>query len=296
MSFILDAIAKSERERQQQEIPDVRMLAIPVSAAQRPQGKLIFYVIGALLLSAIVLFIWVQTDRSAFNRLFQLKNSSTQIEATDNADLPIEMPTVEIMDSTASTDQGVEFNLAKARTTGVKTSAPIPKPLTTKSAVLKQALVEPNDLSPSPIEDNPGASEIKFDKIPSHQIANSRNGDSIQSVAIQPNTQPGFIPPAQRQNQTPMENTLEPAPRKITRLNELPAEIRRDLPSVAFTGHLFSKNVNLSYVMVDGGRSVIAGQQIADELFLHKVTPNGAIVDFRGYLIETGILQNWSLK
>ncbi len=72
--------------------------------------------------------------------------------------------------------------------------------------------------------------------------------------------------------------------------------MRRDLPAVTFTGHLYSKNVNLSYVMVNGGRSVIAGQQIVDELFLHKVTPTGAIVDFRGFLIETGILQNWSLK
>jgi hypothetical protein len=47
---------------------------------------------------------------------------------------------------------------------------------------------------------------------------------------------------------------------------------------------------------VNDGRSVFEGQQIVDELSLHKITPTGVIVEFRGYLIDVGVLQNWNLN
>ena len=68
------------------------------------------------------------------------------------------------------------------------------------------------------------------------------------------------------------------------------------LPSVAFTGHLYSSNSKSSYVFMDDGRQLIEGQQIVDELILHEITPTGVIVEFRGYLIDIGVLQNWSLN
>ena len=66
--------------------------------------------------------------------------------------------------------------------------------------------------------------------------------------------------------------------------------------SVAVAGHLYSKNPRASYVFIDGGRQVVAGQQITDELLLDEITPTGVVVEFHGYLIEVGVLQNWSLK
>jgi len=91
-------------------------------------------------------------------------------------------------------------------------------------------------------------------------------------------------------------STSEAPRRQVTRLSDLPADVRRVLPSVVFTGHLYSKNPRASYVFIDGGRQVVAGQRITDDLLLDEITPTGVIVEFQGYLIEVGVLQNWKLK
>jgi hypothetical protein len=84
--------------------------------------------------------------------------------------------------------------------------------------------------------------------------------------------------------------------RKVFDPSELPSDVRKDLPIVTFSGHLYSKKPGVSVVFVDGGRPIKEGRQIVDELILHKITPTGVIVEFRGYLVEVGILQNWSLR
>ena len=65
MSFILDAIAKSEQERQQLEVPGAQVLALPLGSPQQPRRLLPYVVAGALLLNAIVLAIWMKPDRKS---------------------------------------------------------------------------------------------------------------------------------------------------------------------------------------------------------------------------------------
>jgi general secretion pathway protein B len=84
--------------------------------------------------------------------------------------------------------------------------------------------------------------------------------------------------------------------RKVSRLSELPVAVRNDLPRVVFSGHLYSSDPSSSMVFVDDGRPVTQGRQIANGLFLHEITPTGVVVEFRGYLIDVGVLQNWTLN
>lgn len=301
MSFILDAIAKSERERQQQEIPDARILAMPVSNKQRSRRNIPYYVASALLLSLIVFLAWMQSGQSLVNQFSHSKNdsmkpASTQIATSDNMSSPEKSADDEFTYSKTPSNQDVEPNAVKIETSGIENPVPNPVPPVTKSVELDKSLAEGKDLTPALIEDAQAAVEADLKSTSVYKMDKKRDSKVTGFDPVESNKQAVLIPPAQPAKQTVVENEGEPAPRKITRLSDLPADVRRDLPSVAFTGHLFSKNANLSYVMVDGGRSVIAGQQIADELYLHKVTPTGAIVDFRGFLIETGILQNWTLK
>ena len=76
MSFILDAIAKSERERQQQEPPDARILAMPLGAKPRPRRTIPYILTGALILNVILLALWIQSGPSLFSGLSQ----TTEIE------------------------------------------------------------------------------------------------------------------------------------------------------------------------------------------------------------------------
>lgn len=300
MSFILDAIAKSERERQQQEIPDARIFAMPVVDSQRPRRNLPYYVAGALLLSIIVLLIWMQSGQPPFHRFLQSENASNEPAVTPqfaahNVNSLNEISNVEISAPVARITQFADVTSAAPQTAGtgssIKNTGSMLAP-PDRNTVFDQWPIKTKDNAPALVENNQGDLVVKLENEPSLKTTEKRNGNSMNPILIEVNSGSDVNSRVVDKNQT----ELDPDPRKISSLSELPVDVRRDLPAVSFTGHLYSKNVALSYVMVDGGRSVIAGQQITDELFLHKVTPTGAIVDFRGFLIETGILQNWSLK
>lgn len=293
MSFILDAIAKSERERQQQEVPDVRILATPATGIQQPKRKLLYVVTGAMLINVIVLLVWIQTGRSPFyqtvepaksaiepaetvianaERVKSMENKSTVVPADSSVDV---IPVVNAPEIIASVVE------AKVSTSGAVANQP--------SSESKQLTPELIGMKQVESEVNTGLGSLA--KLESTKYKNNRS-----TVVNEPSIRSEQQARLEIESQVNDSQEEEQDTRKITPLSELPYDVRRDLPSVSFTGHLFSKNANLSYVMVNGGGSVIAGQQIVDELFLHKVTPTGVIVDFRGFLIETGVLQNWSLK
>ena len=75
MSFILDAVAKSEQERQRHEVPGPQVLAMPVSTAPQSRSLLPYIVVGALVLNAAQLAAWLQSGRPLLDSPSQLIGS-----------------------------------------------------------------------------------------------------------------------------------------------------------------------------------------------------------------------------
>lgn len=296
MSFILDAIAKSERERQQQEIPDARILAMPVANTRRSRRILPYILVGALLLNIFVLLIWVQSNESPFNWFSQTENSSLEHSMVNQRASLDKSENINSSIANAPVHQLDEINSAISPALSAQSSITENIPQTIKPLVDDAPLAETKGNNATVNKNTQVDVNAKSDAPVVQYITENRGGNSDMSFAVEKPAQPQLVGNRDSASQTGIQNVMEPMQRKVFRLGELPADVRRDLPSVSFSGHLFSKNVNVSYVMVDGGRSVIAGQEIVEDVFLHQVTPNGAIVDFRGHLIEIGILQNWSLK
>ena len=262
MSIILDAIAKSERERQQQEIPDARVLATPVVELRRPRRMLPYLVAGILLLNGILLLSWMRTGEFPFNGFSRTENNSNVPPGVDQTVAPNKVGSV-------NEASNIEPIIA---------DTPIPG---SGSKAAKAAVVD-KSLEQKKVEAVP--------RVENNEVSSNR------SEAIEPKALPNVINARDQLKPTHTQNSVASEPREIFSLIELPADVRRDLPSVKFSGHLYSTKLNVSYVMVDGGRSVIAGGEITGDLFLHEVTPTGAIVDFRGTLVQVDVLQNWSMK
>lgn len=206
MSFILDAIAKSEQERQQQDVPQAQILALPLGDTLRKRRLLPYFVVGGLLLNAILVTIWMQSN--------QAKTVAPSLEKVE---------VVEIQ----------------------KPQLIAPEPV----RQVEQAFAEPEII-----------------------------------VAI-PKSTPD-----------PVVEEPESLLRDISRLSELPSNVRRDLPTIVFSGHLYSSNPTASFVYVDNNRPVRKGQRIVGDVYLHEITPIGVVVEFQGYLIDVGVLQNWTLN
>ncbi len=279
MSFILDAIAKSEQERQQQEVPGAQTLALPASSVQQPRRFLPYFVVGALLLNAAVLVIWMQAGQTLPNW-----SSPTQ---TDNIDRPTQQAIVS--DEVNSSDSTVSV--------GVTANATTPEMVAENdiTASMNESLDQLESTTPARLSETtieiPGEPET----VESEPVTTTTAEDPNEWERIDPDTL--LNKALSGQGTEPVRNILDTGVmNKVSRLSELPSAVRRDLPTVVFTGHLYSSNPDSSVVFVDEGRPVMKGRQIMDELFLHEITSTGVIVEFRGYLIEVGVLQNWTLN
>ena len=279
MSFILDAIAKSEQERQQQEVPGVRTLALPATGIRQPRRVLPYFVVAALLLNAAVLVIWMQSGQTLLNWFSP--------SVTENVDWSTQQAIVP--DHAISTDSAGTVD-ASANATTPEVTASIDN-----TASMNESLVELKSATPTSPRETTLDLVSEPETVESEPTTTMTLGDPDGWERIEPDTLSNKA--LSGQEAEPVRNLLDSGvKRKVSRLSELPSAVRNDLPTVVFSGHLYSSNPASSIVFIDEGRPVMKGRQIMDELFLHEITPTGVIVEFRGYLIEVGVLQNWTLN
>jgi len=300
MSYILDAIAKSENDRRLQEVPGAHTLVLPVDSAQRPRRVISYLVLGTLLLNAILLVIWTQSDESLFN-WFQpsgidaVERFTEQAFAPDNTSATNQTTPVDVATTVASSDATARPDNSASKLAAVnifpgKLAADAGKSVLTSDSNtgVKNAIPAESRA----IEIDPAG---ESDLTPPRLVAETSNGEDTARLQVGPETLADENHPAELANRAPdTRDDGQQLPREISRLSDLPVDVRRDFPSVSFSGHLYSSNPKSSYVFVDDGRPVIQGQQIVDEVFLHEITPTGVIVEFRGYLIDVAILRNWT--
>ncbi len=280
MSFILDAIAKSEQERQEQEVPGAQVLAFPLGSPQQPRRLLPYLLVGALLLNVIVLAIWMQPEKNSFDWF-----SSKQIDTTSQRDENV-IATGEVtsLDQTTSV-AGVSSPAIPDEVAAVDNTD------LTKQLAAEQAGIILIDSSET-TTDLPNQPETARSEPKTVQA----DDDTAAWVRVEPETLSNKARSTQpAEGQLVLQDSIIIQP-FVSSIRELPSDVRRDLPTVVFSGHLYSSNPESSVVFVDGERPVMKGQRIVDEIYLHEITPTGVVVEFRGYLIDVGVLQNWTLN
>jgi len=282
VSFILDAIAKSEQERQQHDVPGPQVLALPTVSAPQPRSLLPYVVAGALLLNAAVLAAWMQSGQSPLEPLSQQQVGEEALR-TEEAMVPGSVISAE---QAVAPEVTAETPSPETVGGGNDTLAPIEQPARAQIAVPPVAA---QTVTPDPIEQ----AAVEHETVLPEPATMTDGEDTTAWIRIGPDT---LSNRAHNGQQAMPEQGTGGTQRKVSRLSELPITVRNDLPKVVFSGHLYSSNPDSSMVFVDSGRPVTQGRQIAGDLFLHEITPRGVIVEFRGYLIDVGVLQNWTLN
>ncbi|MHC4222173.1 MAG: general secretion pathway protein GspB, partial [Planctomycetota bacterium] len=238
-----------------------------------------YFVTGALLLNAVVLVIWMRGGQTLLKWY-----SPTVTEKVDQL-----APQAIIPGNTISPDSSVTASVT------VKTPTPEVVEEIDNKASMNESFVELKSAIPT------GINETTADLLSEPEIAQPKPisktavGDPDGWERIEPDTLSNKA--LSGQGDEPVRNLPDPGVMTVvSRLSGLPGAVRKDLPTVVFSGHLYSSNPDSSVVFVDNGRPVKKGRLIMDELYLHEITPTGVIVEFRGYLIEVGVLQNWTLN
>lgn len=284
MSFILDAIAKSEQERQRHEMPGPQALALPSGTAPQSRSLLPYVVVGALVLNAVVLGAWMQSGQPLLDSPPPGADAGLQAEvvAPEKRPAPAEQTVTAVITAAADASEPVAVQSSTAAVEPPQRGAPS---VTSEPATGFDGA--PEDVAVLEVEPEP----VQVEPAPP-----ATGEDTTGWIRIGPNTLSNRARSGQQATRDQGQRNAGTTPRKVSRLSELPASVRNDLPKVVFSGHLYSSDPDSSMVFVDDGRPVTQGRQIANELFLHEITPTGVIVEFRGYLIDVGVLQNWTLN
>ena len=304
MSFILDAIARSEAERRQLEIPSADNLALPDGPVVKSRKPWVFLLLViALLLNGVLLYLLVEPADIAF---FNGGESTPELVSNLNQNYTAMAPIILPMAKDIAKDSADESTLIPIVTVE-KTTEP--------KASLAATKVVPNtggkgnkiDVNANPVQTKKALPESNETTVLTSERAvveaieisevNNASADTEEGwLRVEPDSLIREIGHQPQAGSAQRNNLASGVLTYVKSSQELPDSVRKDLPKVVFSGHLYSSSPKSSIVFIGNGKPVVTGQQIEDELMLYEITAKGVIVKFRRYLIEVGVLQNWALN
>lgn len=75
-------------------------------------------------------------------------------------------------------------------------------------------------------------------------------------------------------------------------INQLPEDIRSQIPPMTFTAHVYSSDPKQRSVVING-HYMEEGESLDDDFVLKQITSTGVIMDFRGHLFRTNVISGW---
>lgn len=120
-----------------------------------------------------------------------------------------------------------------------------------------------------------------------------------------PENNPAQTPPIQQSTQeaqpeftqiSPRATTAQPAvsdvSQRVYEINELPDNVRNNLPAMTFSFHVYSENPEQRTIIIND-RRVREGEEVKPGLRLQVITQDGVILLFEQHRIHISVLSDW---
>lgn len=140
-----------------------------------------------------------------------------------------------------------------------------------------------------------------------YYFTNTNNTENIQTLAFtaptqqQHSTTQAIIRPvptieniveSQSVNVSQQETRQAPVFNEVLHIEDLPSHIKQRIPTLDFTGHVYSSSPILRSIIINGSFKE-EGDAINHEFTLSEITPKGAIFEYQGTLFEVSIITGW---
>ncbi|MCK4704712.1 MAG: general secretion pathway protein GspB [Gammaproteobacteria bacterium] len=130
-----------------------------------------------------------------------------------------------------------------------------------------------------------------------HSATTNNNASYQNRTAIENKSTPVPVaitaPVIQRPDNKIATTRSTPQVKAIVDIDELPANIRQQVPNMVFSAHVYSSSpIQRSLVIND--RFMEEGSAVGQDLILVEITRSGAIFDFRDYRFSASVLSGWS--
>jgi general secretion pathway protein B len=261
MSYILDALKKSEKKRTQGMISDLPGSKDAILKGTGKRHLWTYMIIGALMINVVALILWFEPWHSRKTVL-----TVAQLPADKQS------PAIETKPAYATAKiesrEGNEKNETK-----------------TKAALEKIASNKNSNAQPSEsahIQEN-----IK-------RIDPNRTAHADRTIVAQeiPLTTPRHLqesPSAQTELKPEVSNIIpNPAPNKIYNLSELPLPLQQKLPAFVISAYIYSDEPNSRMVKING-KIRKEGQDIQEGVKLEEIKPDGIVLSYLNYLFRVGL-------
>lgn len=276
MSLILEALKKSERQRRLGEMPN---LGTPVLTARR-RRSLLPWLVGAIAV-ALAVGAWLRFAPPPQSITPPPADATVSVPAASAppsvAPPPTSVPAAPTVAPPAST-------VARAKPTSPPATPDIPLPS--------------GDDRPGSVADGPL----------SPLVAGPRKPPATAPAAVAPATRPALATQAAKPAAAPAaavtpkspaatatgapataSTPVQPAPRKpvapavpdLPSVWEMPYAVRKDLPALALTMHVYSSVPAERFVVIEGERHV-EGDDLGDGVILREIRGDGIVLDFKG--------------
>lgn len=258
MSYILEALKKSERERRKGELPDLQTLDVRPASEQKVSWMPVLIAI-VLIANVIWLAVWA----------YHFFHKTTMVDEEEKR-------------------QAHQEQVAKEHSW--QPSPETPPPQQTHQLQSKRKAVK--TLKSIPIEPIDSIESTPLELIAPLDTAGDVNaiGQLIDGgLLIEPRTP--------RQPPRPASAKIAKTPagevRDVPRLQEMPLSFQSQIPPLEFFSHMYANQPRLRTVVING-QNLHEQDRLADGLVLESIYEDGVILSYEGESFKISVLQDWS--
>ncbi|MDY6921612.1 MAG: general secretion pathway protein GspB [Pseudomonadota bacterium] len=256
MSYILDALRKSEQERQRGKVPDIHSAVAEPDSGLGGANVWPWVTVAVVVVSIVVIgIIWVARSPAPGSNI--------------SSEPPQQPAVTERASSSTPTPAAVDAGGATA--TGSGKPAPVMAPTSASGGRMPEY---------PPVE-APVAGGGRGQAATQSQALSSRAASSP--------AEPASMAPSPAEDVT----GVPPAVGYLPQLEELPAYARDGIPDLTFSSHMYSSMPRFRSVIINGKR-LKEGQYLNPELQLREITESGVVMSRDGTLFAVDVLGRWA--
>jgi general secretion pathway protein B len=269
MSYILDALKKSEKERQRGTLPD--MLTVQDIVAERPGRRYVwvYFLLAALFLNAGIFAWWLGFSHTEKTKAVQpsiAEHASPPVPVKDAAEAvpDRDKPTAVSPEATSPELRPVAKKILPVNENAVSANSD-------GNSVRSEGVQEVSDVQRKILPDRPVSvsSAIKPSKPSPEKVKQAEGADRLPTGPTG-----GLV-------EMPDEN-------KIYKLKELPSSIRQNLPSFSISALMYSSNPASRMVRIND-QMMYEGQDLTAEVKLEEIARDGLIFRYHKYRFYVGV-------
>ncbi len=264
MSSILDALRKSEAERNRGAVPELSQGPIPFIKKPITHRWIYFLIGGTLLVNGVALVFWLSQFEQDRGVLTVAANMSSSPPVNS-----VSMPEARVTESRATAL--IETNpttMADAMSGSLESSASLPQ---------LPPIDEERGANSKPIET---AVRVQSTEVVEVDISSKNN--PITEIVTAP--EPAALPSAPSSQGEPQED--------IPFLDAMPERFKQGIPTLTFNSHIYSRNVGASRVMINN--VYLREGEYVQSMRVVQITPQGVVLEKEGELFRVSVLTNWS--